>query len=128
MKIEKCTITYHDEGFDDYDEQLNIAIFTADDVKKALKAKEKYSQERNAIWKINPSVKMPAFVKQHFGEPFEDCDGFYLPFEGFKGTNKAVTDELIKLFSELVYTDNFRQCGTALVNHDDIILIDNWDY
>ena len=128
MEIKRITITYHDEGFDNYDEQLNIAVFTADEVKKAFKAQEQYKKDRATVWKINPNAKVYPFVKQYFGEMFEGGDGFFLPFDGFKGTNKNVTEELIKLFSELVYTDNFRQCGTALVNHDDIILIDNWDY
>lgn len=107
-------------------EELNVATFTAEEVNKAIKAKEKYRKDCAKIRDINPNTKIDKFVKQYFGELEEY--GFVLPFEAFKGTNKNITAKLKELFSELEYHDTFRQCGIELRQSGDVVLIYGFDY
>jgi len=120
------TITYKE---DKVIEDFNIAIFSNEEVEKAIKEFSWFKQHKGKLWEmaINFSrTNLSDFIYLYFGE-WEEC-GPILYFEGFKGTNKNVTDKLKKLFSMLEYHDTFRQCGITLNEFNDVVIIDRFDY
>ena len=106
-----------------------IAIFSADEVEKAIKEFELFSKRKGKTWEkaIDFSMtKIRDFITLYFGE--YDDGVIYLPFEGFKGTNKNVTEKLKKLFSSIEYHDNYNQYAVELKMYDDIVMITGYDW
>lgn len=115
------TTTYKDEKVV---ENFNIAIFSNSEAEKAIKEFDKFKQRKGKTWETGidfSKTHLSDFIKLYFGE-CEEC-GLYLNFQGFKGTNKNVTQKLKQIFSILEYHDTFRQCGTLLETYDDVIII-----
>ena len=110
-------------------EDFNIAIFTNNEVEKAMKEFELFNQRKGKTWELGidfSKTRLSDFINLYFGE----CeDGYFaLNFEGFKGTNKTVTDKLKKLFSVIEYHDTFSQRGITLNSFDDVVIISRFDY
>jgi len=119
------TITYRDEK---EIQDFNIAIFSNSEAEKALKEFEKFKQRKGKTWErgIDDSMTHTShFINLYFGE----WDGYYyLNFDGFKGTNKNVTDKLKTLFSIIQYHDTMAKRGTELKSYGDVIIIEKFDY
>ena len=107
---------------------FNIAIFSSLETEKALKEFELFKQRKGRTWEMGidaSKTHISHFIELYFGE----WDGwYYLTFDGFKGTNKNVTEKLRKLFSILQYHDRMGKCGTELKSYEDVIIIDKFDY
>jgi len=108
--------------------EFNIAIFSSLKTEKALKEFELFKQRKGKTWEMGidaSKTHISHFIELYFGE----WDGwYYLTFDGFKGTNKNVTEKLKGLFSILQYHDRMGKCGTELKSYEDVIIIDKFDY
>ena len=130
-----CFSTMDFEEAQDYvsinDENNHCIILklTAEEIEKATKEFENFKNRKGDYWEmgINYSkTKISDFITLYFGYN-GDC-GLYLEIDGFKGTNKNITEKIKKLFSVIEYHDTFNQCGIELKQHNDIVFIYGIDY